>query len=911
MTRHPYTKTAAAMLAATLVFGQPVLAATTAAPPASSTTTATTGASQRFPDVAADHWAMKHITKLSLLGIIKGDEKGKFLPQDPVTQEQVVTMAIRMMGLEGEISSLPASNVGLEVSDYAKGYIQMALEKGLIDFSEEKTLSGLTGWGKKNATREWVAKLAIRAIGKQVEAGKLGGQEPSFKDSASISVWAKGYINEAVSLKIVTGMEDGTFKPKDNVTRAEMATFLSRAGKYTADIPSKTVTGVVESITDSAIRLVDDYGKVTSYSLSNTTAYFGVQNASILATELKSENKVYLILSGSSVVYAEVLEERAKVTDMLEGTVQEITTQESAVAIKLRTADGDVLVEMDSKLSIMDAAGKGMKLSDLDEGVQVQLKRSSARAKYSSVIIVHIPINKTAEGVIQSVDQETGRLNVLEKETGAVQYPLAETVTYINNGAAGDLATLRAGDTVRYTVKIDRVTHIEMVAPYVEPSDTGRLVEYKFDKNNTIIIIQRADNRYATYTVENQAIIDIPGMDYPTYKDLYAGDMVKVLLKADDNPIATKISVTNRTIATDYYNVIVGYETDAKVLTVKNADGQLKVYELTDATRIDSSGTTIALSNAGTVLTKGRRLDITSSSTGSKVSEIRMASDYTGVITRVDSTRSEITLKVGAQVLTLKTVSGTTIEMANKVTPYLNDLPLGSSAKVTINQTSDSITRIQLQQSILHRLTERNDTAKTLTLKSDAGMNYSLSNPSYVKIFGTNKVELSAADMELGGLYNLVYSGIVLDHVEAAAMTRGKITSVDPVNGKIKISVNGGTESTMTIGTNAKVMRDGSGSWGTLSSLNAGDRVEMTKDGSGVYVLYAAKSVQRMVDYYNESSSELNILKTTMFDTSAYKLAAKAYVHSGSQTLLPSGLKNGETVTFYTIDGKIIEIEKL
>lgn len=182
-----------------------------------------------FPDVPSTHWAQKYITKLALLGVIRGDGAGRFNPNMSVKQQDVIIMAVNMMGLADEVSESKETVVlPFEVDAYAKPYVALAIDKGLIHVQEELSAAGensAKSWGAKEATRQWVAKVTIRALGKQAEAAELANTPTDFKDNADIASWALGYINEAVQLNIVSGFEDGSFKPNGKVTRAEMATF--------------------------------------------------------------------------------------------------------------------------------------------------------------------------------------------------------------------------------------------------------------------------------------------------------------------------------------------------------------------------------------------------------------------------------------------------------------------------------------------------------------------------------------------------------------------------------------------------------------------------------------------------------------------------------------------------------------
>jgi hypothetical protein len=105
------------------------------------------------------------------------------------------------------------------------------LNRGLIPNSEEIAAN-------KGATREWVTQLIVHTIAKDWVTKLIIGiitkqnDETSFIDRANISPAISGYINVASQLNIVVGFEDNTFKPQDIVSRAEMATILSKAKPY-------------------------------------------------------------------------------------------------------------------------------------------------------------------------------------------------------------------------------------------------------------------------------------------------------------------------------------------------------------------------------------------------------------------------------------------------------------------------------------------------------------------------------------------------------------------------------------------------------------------------------------------------------------------------------------------------------
>lgn len=78
-------------------------------------------------------------------------------------------------------------------------------------------------------TREAYCKVVVEAIGKGAQAQALMGMKPpGFSDADNIAPWFWGYVNVAVSNGIIKGYQDGTFRPKNNVTYAEALVMLIR-----------------------------------------------------------------------------------------------------------------------------------------------------------------------------------------------------------------------------------------------------------------------------------------------------------------------------------------------------------------------------------------------------------------------------------------------------------------------------------------------------------------------------------------------------------------------------------------------------------------------------------------------------------------------------------------------------------
>ena len=90
-----------------------------------------------FTDVPTTHWANGVVAKAVELGLVSGYGNGKFGPDDSVTYEQALTMAVNMLGLGDKAG---------EAGGYPDGYISVSEERGFTE--------GLSG-NKGDAMKRW------------------------------------------------------------------------------------------------------------------------------------------------------------------------------------------------------------------------------------------------------------------------------------------------------------------------------------------------------------------------------------------------------------------------------------------------------------------------------------------------------------------------------------------------------------------------------------------------------------------------------------------------------------------------------------------------------------------------------------------------------------------------------------
>lgn len=117
---------------------------------------------------------------------------------------------------------------------WAEANIKQAVNSGIVSGYLDGTFKP-----DNSVTRAEFAVMLMNTLKPQGEAALL-----TFTDTAEIGTWAQKAVAQAFQAGIVTGYEEGSFRPNAKITRAEMAVMLANA--LGLAIEAETETGFAD-----------------------------------------------------------------------------------------------------------------------------------------------------------------------------------------------------------------------------------------------------------------------------------------------------------------------------------------------------------------------------------------------------------------------------------------------------------------------------------------------------------------------------------------------------------------------------------------------------------------------------------------------------------------------------------------
>ena len=179
--------------------------------------TVTVKLDEAFKDVKPGDWFYDDVMAAASAGIVKGQGDGIFAPKASVTRRDFAIMLCRVLGVDVEGTAV-SPFVDVNEDDYGIVAIAYCAAHGIVNGYEDTTFQP-----NKTITRQEAAKMISAAMGVSNISDEL------YTDDAKIADWASDYVYMAKAAGLMKGDTDGSFRPNDQITRAEAATIMMNA----------------------------------------------------------------------------------------------------------------------------------------------------------------------------------------------------------------------------------------------------------------------------------------------------------------------------------------------------------------------------------------------------------------------------------------------------------------------------------------------------------------------------------------------------------------------------------------------------------------------------------------------------------------------------------------------------------
>ena len=169
-----------------------------------------------FKDVYPSKWYYNDVRYCWENGLMNGVSADTFQPDGTTTRAQFVTTLYRLEN-EPDVSGMSCPFTDLKPGSWYNNAVIWAYNNNVVNGTSATTFSP-----DASITREQLTAMLFRYSGAAEPTGSLD----QFTDAARVSAYAVPAVIWGVQSGIISGMGDGTFNPKGQATRAQLAKIL-------------------------------------------------------------------------------------------------------------------------------------------------------------------------------------------------------------------------------------------------------------------------------------------------------------------------------------------------------------------------------------------------------------------------------------------------------------------------------------------------------------------------------------------------------------------------------------------------------------------------------------------------------------------------------------------------------------
>lgn len=174
--------------------------------------------STNFSDVPANQWYAPAVSYVTQRGLFSGVSETQFAPSQSMTRGMLVSVLYRFNGTSHTGSS-PFADVSSDA--WYGNAVSWAYTNNLVSGVSDTSFAPNTP-----ITREQAAVMLARYL--KFSGVALENGTPDFQDTASISGYAKESVGAMQKAGLLSGDNEGNFRPDAQITRAEIASIFMR-----------------------------------------------------------------------------------------------------------------------------------------------------------------------------------------------------------------------------------------------------------------------------------------------------------------------------------------------------------------------------------------------------------------------------------------------------------------------------------------------------------------------------------------------------------------------------------------------------------------------------------------------------------------------------------------------------------
>lgn len=183
-------------------------------------------------DDTQNHWGKFSISRMTAMGVMSGKSSDAFSPDISMTRSDFAVSIMRLLGLNISSADIPDAGFrDISPDDECYDYINLAASKGIIRGTSPDTFNPTDG-----ITRAQMATIIYRTVqqfyGTQSATAANTGSASTIRlndytDISDCPEWSIDSMTWSVGTGFIKG-SDNRLRPGDTITRAEVATILSR-----------------------------------------------------------------------------------------------------------------------------------------------------------------------------------------------------------------------------------------------------------------------------------------------------------------------------------------------------------------------------------------------------------------------------------------------------------------------------------------------------------------------------------------------------------------------------------------------------------------------------------------------------------------------------------------------------------